>query len=154
MKTKLFLLGQLLILALTLSSQPIAFYPHGVGGGGALFFPTINPGNDNEYYVSCDMSQSFHTTNFGMTYSQCDFSQLQVSNNSTFEFTNDGFTAYTIYNDGNNEFPVKSTDGGATWSTINAYNLGTYGSAYAVKANYNNPESAHCRRLWRYPNFK
>jgi len=140
MKIKLFILGQLLLLVLSVSSQPIAFYPHGVGGGGALFFPTINPGNDNEYYVSCDMSQSFHTTNFGMTYSQCDFSQLQVSNNSTFEFTNDGFTAYTIYNDGNNEFPVKSTDGGATWSTINAYNLGTYGSAYALKANYYNPD--------------
>ena len=140
MKTKFILIALLLLSILKISAQPIAFYPRGMGGGGALFFPTINPANDNEFYVSCDMSQAFHSTNFGITYSQSDFAHLQVSNNSTYEFTNDGHTAYTIYNDGNNEFPVKSTDSGTTWTTINAYNLGTYGSAYAVKANYNNSD--------------
>lgn len=140
MKIKLLLIGQILLLVLSVSSQPVAFYPHGIGGGGALFFPTINPGNDDEFYVSCDMSQSFHSTNFGMNYSQSDFRQLNVSSNSTFEFTNDGLTAYNIYNDGNNEFPVKTTDNGSTWSTINAYDLNTYGSVYSLKANYNNPD--------------
>ncbi len=37
-------------------AQPAAFSPRGIGGGGALFFPSINPANDNEFYVSCDMS--------------------------------------------------------------------------------------------------
>jgi hypothetical protein len=47
--------------------------PKGIGGGGALFFPTINPANDNEYYISCDMSQLFHTVDYGNTYSQLHF---------------------------------------------------------------------------------
>ncbi|MBL0032872.1 MAG: T9SS type A sorting domain-containing protein [Bacteroidetes bacterium] len=139
MKIKLLFIGQILFLVLSVSSQPVTFYPHGIGGGGALFFPTINPGNEDEFYVSCDMSQSFHSTNFGMTYSQSDFRQLNVSSNSTFEFTNDGQTAYNISNDGSNEFPVKSTDNGSTWTAINAFDLNIYGSAYSIKANYNNP---------------
>ena len=40
------------------SQAPVdTFLPRGIGGGGALFFPTINPANDNEFYVSCDMSE-------------------------------------------------------------------------------------------------
>ena len=64
----------LLILLCALSAvcypQPANFYPRGIGGGGALFFPSINPANDNEFYVSCDMSELFHTTDFGLNYSQ------------------------------------------------------------------------------------
>lgn len=139
MKLKSFLTLCLSAITFFTEAQPVAFYHTGFGGGGALFFPTINPSNDDEYYVACDMSQLFHTSNFGISYNQSDFSKLQIGNVSTFEFTNDVHTAYTIYNDGNNEFPVKSVDGGATWSTINAFNLSTYGSAYSVKANYANP---------------
>jgi hypothetical protein len=120
--------------------QPSSFSPRGIGGGGALFFPTINPSNDNEFYVSCDMSELFHSTDFGNSYSMVPFSKLQVSNTSTYEFTSNPNTAYTIFNDGNNVFPVKTTDGGNTWKIIPGYNAGTYGNVYKISADYNNPD--------------
>src|ERR1700755_3486232 len=90
----------LLLSGTTLLAQPAGFSPRGVGGGGALFFPTINPANDNEFYVSCDMSELFHSTNFGDSYSQVHFNKLQVFNTSTYEFTNNPNIAYSTFNDG------------------------------------------------------
>lgn len=115
-------------------SQPV-FSPRGIGGGGALFFPTINPTDPNEFYVSCDMSELFHSTDQGVSYSVIPFTKLSVSNISTYEFTSDPSIAYCSYNDGNNTYPVKTTDGGNTWTTIASYNLGTYGSVYKMSAN-------------------
>ncbi len=119
-------------------AQPGSFSPKGIGGGGALFFPKINPSNDNEFYVSCDMSEIFHSIDFGNSYTQVPFSKLQVSGISTFEFTNDPNISYTIFNDGNSCYPVKTIDGGNSWNAISAYNIGTYGSAYKMVANFNN----------------
>jgi hypothetical protein len=120
-------------------AQPTTFSPRGIGGGGALFFPTINPANDNEYYVACDMSELFHSTDYGLNYSQVGFQKLQVSGVSTYEFTNDANVAYCSFNDGNQIYPVKTIDGGATWNQVNGYNIGTYGDVYCVKSNYSNP---------------
>ena len=82
----------IIIILLTFSiagyPQPTSFSPKGIGGGGSLYFPKINPANDNEFYVSCDMSELFHSTDFGNSYSQIPFSQLQVFGTSTYEFTN------------------------------------------------------------------
>ncbi len=75
---------------LFISFQCIAqttFYSRGIGGGGALFFPKINPLNEDEFYVACDMSELFHTTDFGEQYSFSEFKNLSVLNNSTYEFT-------------------------------------------------------------------
>jgi hypothetical protein len=115
-------------------SQPV-FTPRGIGGGGALFFPTINPSDPNDFYVSCDMSELFHSSDQGLSYSVMPFTELSVSNISTYEFTSNPLIAYCSYNDGNNTFPVKTNDGGSTWTTINAYDLGNYGSVYGMKAN-------------------
>lgn len=120
-------------------AQPISFTPKGIGGGGALFFPKINPANDDEFYVSCDMSELFHSTDFGNTYSQVHHSKLQVFNTSTYEFTNNPNIAYCNFNDGNSGYPVKTADGGITWNNITAYNVGTYGNVYTMSANYNDP---------------
>ena len=49
-------------------SQPATFYSKGIGGGGSLWFPAINPANDNEFYITCDMSELFHSADFGKTY--------------------------------------------------------------------------------------
>ncbi|MCX6243200.1 MAG: T9SS type A sorting domain-containing protein [Bacteroidetes bacterium] len=129
----------LLFAGFTLCAQPTTFYPKGIGGGGALFFPTVNPANDNEFYVSCDMSELFHSTDFGNSYSQVHFSRLQVFNTSTYEFTSNPNIAYCNFNDGNEGFPVKTTDGGASWSTITGYNMSLYGHVYTMRANYNKP---------------
>ena len=104
-----------------------------------MYFPSINPANDNEFYVSCDMSELFHSMDFGLTYSQVDFSSLQVFGKSTYEFTNDPDIAYCNFNDGNEGYPVKTTNGGVVWSRITAYNTGNYGTVYTLKANYSNP---------------
>ena len=140
MKTKLlFIILLSVLLGWNSFSQPANFYPRGIGGGGALYFPSINPANDNEFYVSCDMSELFHSTDFGLTYSQIDFSKLQVFGNSTYEYTNDLNIAYCNFNDGNYGYPVKTTDGGNTWNSIPAYDVGTYGRVYTMKANFTNP---------------
>jgi len=57
MKLKSFVFMQLMLclIFIAASGQPSLFTPKGIGGGGALFFPKINPANDNEFYVSCDM---------------------------------------------------------------------------------------------------
>ena len=120
-------------------SQPANFHPKGMGGGGALFAPAINPGNDHEYYVSCDMSELFHSKDNGLSYSQVDFTGLQVFGPSTYEFTNDPNIAYCNFNDGNDGYPVKTLDGGNSWNRLTGYNSGNYGHVYTMKANYDNP---------------
>lgn len=124
----------------TIAAQPTTFTSKGIGGGGALFFPKINPANDNEFYVSCDMSQLFHSTDFGANYSQIHHSKLQVFNTSTFEFTNNNNIAYCNFNDGNSGYPVKTNDAGNTWTKLSGYNVGTYGNVYKMSVNYNNPQ--------------
>jgi hypothetical protein len=135
------LLFQIIFLFIFLngSTQPVNFFSRGIGGGGALFFPSINPANDNDFYVSCDMSELFHSADFGASYSQVDFQKLQVFGTSTYEFTNNANIVYCNFNDGNDGYPVKTIDGGVTWSRLNAYSVGTYGNIYTMKANYNNP---------------
>lgn len=136
---KKLLLFVLLLLSYTGYAQPSSFSPKGIGGGGALFFPKINPANDNEFYVSCDMSELFHSTDFGNSYTQVHYSKLQVFNNSTYEFTSNPDIAYCNFNDGNEGYPVKTTDGGNSWSRITSYDVGNYGTVYKMVANYSNP---------------
>jgi hypothetical protein len=85
---QLFLFFSCLFQVLLSVAQTSSFITHGIGGGSALFFPKINPANDDEFYISCDMSELFHSSDFGQTYSQIHFSKLQVFNTSTYEFTN------------------------------------------------------------------
>jgi photosystem II stability/assembly factor-like uncharacterized protein len=86
------------------------------------------------------MSELFHSTDYGLSYSQINFTKMQAFNVSTYEFTNDANIAYSNFNDGNSGYPVKTTDGGNTWTQMNAYNVGTYGQVTSMKANYNNPQ--------------
>ena len=125
--------------ATALFAQPATFSPRGIGGGGALFFPSVNPANDNEFYVACDLSALFHSTDFGDSYSQVHFSKLQVFGPSTYEFTNNPNVAYCNFNDGNEGYPVKTTDGGNSWTPLAGYSVNNYGGVYRMRANYNNP---------------
>ncbi len=104
-----------------------------------MFFPTINPANDNEFYISCDMSQLFHSQDFGLHYDQIHYSKLQVFNTSTYEFTNNNNIAYSIYNDGNTGYPVKTTDGGATWTALSG-NPDPTEQVYTLRADYYHPD--------------
>ena len=121
-----------------LFAQPLSWQPRGVGGGGSLFWPTINPANDNEFYITCDMSQLFHSTDFGASYSQLPFTKLQVGNRSTYEFTNNNNIAYCMANDGNINYAVRTIDGGNTWNAVPGNPLAGE-DVYALKADYANP---------------
>ncbi len=126
---------------LFISFQCIAqttFYSRGIGGGGALFFPKINPLNEDEFYVACDMSELFHTTDFGEQYSFSEFKNLSVLNNSTYEFTINPLVAYTNFNDGNEGFPVRTDDGGKTWNKLMGFDANE-GTVHKMRVNYNKP---------------
>ena len=60
----------------TSAQIPTKWESRGVGGGGAMFAPSINPANDNEFYAGCDMSELFHSTDFGKSYSVGHFKQV------------------------------------------------------------------------------
>ncbi|HMW37789.1 MAG: hypothetical protein K1X68_03945 [Saprospiraceae bacterium] len=128
----------LFFLSLSLHSQN-SFTIRGIGGGGALFFPTINPSNSDEFYIACDMSQLFHSTDFGLSYTQSHFSRLTVQNNSTYEFTKDSKIAYTNFNDGNDGYPVRTEDGGSKWIRLEGFDANE-GKVYKMRANYDRPE--------------
>ncbi|MBK8724385.1 MAG: T9SS type A sorting domain-containing protein [Saprospiraceae bacterium] len=124
--------------SLSLFGQPKSFQSYGIGGGGAMFFPKINPTNDNEFYISCDMSELFHSTDFGNSYSQIPFTQFQATNVSTYEFTNNPNIAYSNFNDGNEGFPVKTLNGGQSWIQLAGFDS-NLGGIYRMFANFNNP---------------
>lgn len=96
----------------------LQFQNRGPGGGGALFAPSINPANDSEYYVACDMSELFHTTNFGASYSLVHFATMQAGPLSLTQFTNNPLIRYNLSYAGNNVSPVKSSDGGVNWAGL------------------------------------
>ena len=73
MKKISFLFANCILLTATCFAQPASWSSRGIGGGGALFSPSINPVNSSEYYIACDMSELFHTTNGGQTYSMVNF---------------------------------------------------------------------------------
>jgi photosystem II stability/assembly factor-like uncharacterized protein len=131
----------LLIAALIFSysyAQPVSWSSRGVGGGGALFSPSINPANNNEYYISCDMSELFHTTDFGLSYSQVNFQEFTGGHNSKVCFTSTPNLLYSISYINDIGTPVKSTDNGVTWNTLSG-NPDPSSDVYTIHVDYNNP---------------
>ena len=119
-------------------AQPTSWQSRGVGGGGALFYPTINPANDNEFYVACDMSQLLHSTDFGLSYTQVPFTRLQVGNVTTYEFTSNNSIAFSIANNGDINYGVRTLNGGSTWTTFPGEPLSGE-DVFALKADAANP---------------
>jgi len=118
-------------------AQPVSFQPRGIGGGGALFSPSINPVNPLEFYISCDMTELFHTTDFGSSYSQVHFGEFCGGHNSKVCFTSTPGLLYSVSYINDTGTPVKSTDGGITWSVLNG-NPDPSENVYTVHADYNN----------------
>ena len=57
--------------------QPTSFESRGIGGGGALFSPAINPADNNELFMACDMSEIYHSKNKGASWSMLHFKTIQ-----------------------------------------------------------------------------
>lgn len=99
---------------------PVSWEPRGPGGGGALFAPSFSPHNPNEIYISCDMSEVFHSTNLGQSWELTDFRKIQGNRESKVRFTNNPSILYALDYTGDLTRPSKSTDGGATWNRLSA----------------------------------
>ncbi|MFN7972630.1 MAG: sialidase family protein [Acidobacteriota bacterium] len=124
--------------AAVLLAIPALAGPIGPGGGGAFYSPSINPGNGAELYVSSDMSDVFHSQNYGAAYSLVDFRQVQGGVDSRVRFTNNPNIVYTTAYINDVGTPVKSTDGGATFTVVPGNPDGTE-HTYSINVDYANP---------------
>jgi hypothetical protein len=122
----------------TAFAQPASFSSRGIGGGGALFSPSINPANPVEYYVACDMSELFHTTDFGMSYSQVHFSQFMGGHHSKVCYTVTPGLLYSASYLNDISTPVKSIDNGVTWTVLSG-NPDPNTDIETIHVDYNNP---------------
>ena len=127
-----------------INAQPASsFTSRGIGGGGALFSPSINPGNHSEMFLGCDMSDLFHSSTQGQNWDIINFSQVQGGHDSYVSFTNSNILYTVSYPspNGNDEIlPVKSTDGGQTWNVLSGNPFPNYPTAGVLRlfADYNN----------------
>ncbi len=85
-----------IFLTLSTYTQPTSWTSRGPGGGGAIVNASISPFNGNEFFLTCDMSDLFHTSDFGQTYSMIPFTQLQVQNKSEVQFSDDPLKLFIL----------------------------------------------------------
>jgi hypothetical protein len=98
-----------------LAEPPARFVSRGPGGGGAFFSPSINPFNSDDLWIGSDMSDLFHSTDFGKTWETVDFRTLiGGSLPGRMEFTSNSLVRYAL----NDSVPARSSDGGTTWISI------------------------------------
>lgn len=131
----------LLILAwfpLALTAQTLTFQSRGVGGGGALFSPSINPANPDEYFIACDMSELFHTTDHGATYTQVGFTEFVGGHNSRVNFTSTPGLLYAISYENEVGTPMVSSNNGTTWTPLSG-NPDPSEEVYTLHADYQQP---------------
>lgn len=134
---KRFTLAAVIVASTLFAQGPASFAPRGIGGGGALFSPSFNPGNTSEYFVSCDMSELFHTTSSGIAYDQIHFTEFTGGHNSKVCYTAMSGTRYSISYINDIGTPVVSADGGNTWNLITG-NPDQYEDVYTIHSDYVN----------------
>ncbi|MBK7221472.1 MAG: hypothetical protein IPH94_09125 [Saprospiraceae bacterium] len=128
-----------LFLIVPLKAQPYSFSSRGLGGGGALFSLSIRPDNTDEFFVSCDMGELFHTCDYGRTYTQVASSELVGGHDSKVSFTATPGLLYSINYANNLIVPVKSADGGQSWSDLTG-NPDPSEQCFGIYADYNNAQ--------------
>lgn len=100
-------------------AQPNEWNSAGMGGGGALFLPSLSPHTAGDIYLSCDMSEIFHSTDLGASWSVPSFRQVGGGNViGNVQFTSDPAVLYVISRNGDGAQPRKSTDGGGSWAPL------------------------------------
>ncbi len=109
-------------------AQPSKLLSRGMGGGGALFHPSIGPAEFEDMYVSCDMGGVYRSGTLGGTWTLLDFRQICGGGyTGKVQFTRDWSTLYAITNKDEEPRTVKSTNGGFTWvATTDPTNRKTY----------------------------
>lgn len=121
-----------------LATEREAFQPRGLGGGGALFALSINPSDNREFFTACDMGGLFRTADFGNSYSLVHFSELVAGPASRVGFTKTKGLLYCIDYSNDMTLPVKSTDGGRTWTRLPG-NPDDHEELFSILADYDDP---------------
>ncbi|HEY3914801.1 MAG TPA: hypothetical protein VGN61_09975, partial [Verrucomicrobiae bacterium] len=67
--------------------EPTQWVSRGPGGGGALFSPSFSPYRAGEMYLACDMTEVFHSINYGTTWSVLNFAQIEGGRQALVQFT-------------------------------------------------------------------
>lgn len=104
--------------AVALAQTPANWESRGIGGGGALYNPVFNPSNPAEMYAGCDMSELFHSTDTGHTWGIEHFSVIQGGSHVGVQFTSDPQVRYSVDYTNDGMTPVKTTNGGISWSAL------------------------------------
>jgi len=130
--------GLLLAMSFATGQVPTTWQSRGVGGGGALFCPSINPANEDECYVACDMSGLYHTTDFGLSWQTLDFRAIQGGVCSWMQFTSTPGPRYCVNNANDAAIPSRSTDAGLTWSALPGLPY-PYDGVFYLSADYDHP---------------
>lgn len=137
MYVKITLCSLLLLVSFALFGQPTDWESRGIGGGGALYAPAISPHNTSEIYIQCDMTEVFHTSDFGHSWSEKSFNQMiSTGGLHRVEFTADSNILYSVNVDYTTGYwlPVRSDDAGVSWTPITDP---TYGEAWFMSADPN-----------------
>ncbi|MCF8237779.1 MAG: T9SS type A sorting domain-containing protein [Saprospiraceae bacterium] len=108
------------LIAFTTQSQVTDFQSKGIGGGGALFSPSINPQGSDEIYLASDLGGLYHTENAGLKYDVIHFTQAQSSPYSKVCYTQNPGIRYSLLYDANSftTRPARTSDGGTTWNFV------------------------------------
>jgi len=96
MKKLLQILSILAISYQAAAQVPGTWTSYGIGGGGALFSPSINPSDHNEIFMACDMSDLFHTTDGGTTWNNINFLQISGGHDGEMQYTSDASIRYVV----------------------------------------------------------
>lgn len=118
------------------TAQPTQWESRGIGGGGALYCPSFNPGDPNELHVSCDMGEVFYSKNGGGAWSQHAFKQLKGWHESLVSYTNSN-ARYCIGMRNDVNTPMKSGTSGTTW---NPMTMPGGGDAYYLASDYHDAQ--------------
>jgi photosystem II stability/assembly factor-like uncharacterized protein len=128
--------GLLLVGSLAALAQQAVWEPRGIGGGGALFFPSLSPHAAGECFITCDMAEYFHSTDGGESWAIPENHGLISTSRGRVQFTNDPDVLYALDASGDSPAPAKSADGGGTWTRLTSDPTG--GDAYSLFADPGN----------------
>ncbi|TAK47729.1 MAG: hypothetical protein EPO28_01775 [Saprospiraceae bacterium] len=127
-----------------LISQPTNFQSRGIGGGGALFSPAINPDNGNEMYFASDLGGLYHTASGGQSYDVVHFTEAVTGPYGKVCFSQNGIRFTLLYDEENFDYrPAKSTGGGTTWNFLPG-DAEPWEDKLFIFADFNNPN----RVIW------
>jgi len=108
---KIILLTLILLIAVSGAAPHDDWEIIGPGGGGAQFFPAINPQNPSDIFVACDMTGAYVSHDGGSSWRMFNLGQVAKG------FVFDPSDARTVYTRTGSAL-WRSTDRGDTWRLV------------------------------------